>query len=540
MSHLKAWVDELHVTHTSQTSVALYQLLPQITLLKISPEKRLDMLEYLRPVVQQCISGLSKEFLNQPLILPEKAQKLATIAQALQKHMTNGYLAAVIALLQDPKANKATKAQPEWLALALHRAITGLSFMLLRSYQLYLPTAPNLWRELHSLYQITEQYHLGSYSVNDATLETTSQTTLRDTYQRALLLSTASCNQLKQHEVGQIFRLLEHWSHLLRLQPVSDKEASYVVHLHTDSAACSKKRGVIPIDNDTRELNTDALLSHLREIKNGEDKPSIGLNSHLLEHLCQKWQSQSVRAFPRRSQREPLEVAVGLSDIHFQLSNQVPFKQTLRPPGSVPIKADNTLFSSKDTSAAADPWQDAFDADEHHHVRIPTFDKEGSNEKHHSIYTIQTIDMSAGGYRLEWRESIPAHVKVGELMAHREPRRNRWHIGVIRWVKQTRHATQLGLQTLSVQAIALGAAMIQKTGDRSEYMRVLLIPELKTANQPSMLVTPALPFREYAKVTLNEAGKARLVQLTQRQFSSSACQQFTFRELDDNAAKQRN
>src|SRR5690606_33071038 len=92
---IKAWVDALPLTQMNFVSTQLYRALLEIARLKVSPEVRLAMLEHLRSPTQQTIQGLSQSFLNQPLILPEAARKTATVAQALQKHMSNGYLAVV-------------------------------------------------------------------------------------------------------------------------------------------------------------------------------------------------------------------------------------------------------------------------------------------------------------------------------------------------------------------------------------------------------------------------------------------------------------
>src|SRR5690625_7058051 len=88
-----------------------------------------------------------------------------------------------------------------------------------------------------------------------------------------------------------------------------------------------------------------------------------------------------------------------------------------------------------------------------------------------------------GGLCLEWREHIPSQVKAGELLGMREQGRRKWSVAVVRWMRQSRNATLLGLQVLSPHAVALAAAVVHKTDARSEYLRVLQLPALKAINR---------------------------------------------------------
>src|SRR6478609_7977830 len=128
-SSVKAWVRSLPLTQVQFVSGLLYQALPDVARYQTTSANRIQILETLRNPTLQSIEGLTQNFLNQPLILPEPAVKTATIAQALQKHCINGYLVAIRDLCSQPTQNNT-----ELLQLAIHRAITGLSLLLLRYY----------------------------------------------------------------------------------------------------------------------------------------------------------------------------------------------------------------------------------------------------------------------------------------------------------------------------------------------------------------------------------------------------------------------
>ena len=144
------WADELKLTQTKATSAELYKAVPEIAHLKTDAKSRFEMLEAVWPAVQHVAQELSKDFLNQPLMMPDAAQKAAIVAQALQKHLLDGYTVCVKELV-DQKRLKA--GQQELLQHAIFRAISCAGLLMLRNYQLYTPVPPGVWLRLHGLWR---------------------------------------------------------------------------------------------------------------------------------------------------------------------------------------------------------------------------------------------------------------------------------------------------------------------------------------------------------------------------------------------------
>ncbi|HEV8078495.1 MAG TPA: molecular chaperone, partial [Marinobacter sp.] len=189
--HVEQWLESLPLTRINFVSSILYSALPELARLKTDGENHLKLLETVRPVVQSCIGGLAHTFINQPLILPTHALKAATVAQALQKHLSNAYLGA----LRDcvTSGNKA-----ELVALAIHRALTGFGLLLLRSYQLYTPALNQLWVEIHTLYLLAEKRGLHQLPLSDPLNGNKGVKTIEQAYLRNILLTMARPNQLRQ------------------------------------------------------------------------------------------------------------------------------------------------------------------------------------------------------------------------------------------------------------------------------------------------------------------------------------------------------
>lgn len=508
---VKNWAESLPATQVNQTSVQLYKALPEVARLKTSADNRLEMLEYLRPCVLQCVEGLARHFLNQPLILPEAPLKSAVIAQALQKHLSAGYSLALAQLIANGRKSKGNE---EAMALACHRAITGLGMMLLRSYQLYSRVPPNLWLHLHSLYRLAEEYDLLDRPVDDPLLRRSGASTLAQAYHRILLLACSRPSQMRQTDVSATYDVLETWSHLVRLQKTDRPRPDnlFVVNLSADVAPLYKSRFSGKSGDDLRELN---LLQLLADFRKQREKRSNGVaislphtvSTALAEHLERAWGANQERSFERRSSMDKLDVCVGLGNLHHQTIGGISLEEFLGESAFEHIElsaVDEGNAASEDPQAKREP----------------------------DIHSVDVANSSPGGYCLVWRNRIPSQVKAGEVLGLREPGRHRWGLGIIRWVQQEGNASRLGVQLLAPRTIAYGAAVELPDGSFTDFRRVLMLRELKAANQPATLITAFAPFQENQRLRLNSHGETQLVQLNRRIFATGSVNQFTFRTLE--------
>ncbi len=565
-AQVKLWLQSLPLTQAQQVSAQLYTAVHEISRLHTSSDNRLAILELLRVPVHQTLTALASKYLNQPLILPEAALKTATVAQAIQKHFLNSYLAVVRELCATPDA-KDLQAQQ---ALAIQRALTALGLLLLRSYQLYLPIANQVWAEVHALYQLACSLELEQFPIEDKLPHHQGLHNIHNTYLRILLLATARPNQLRQDEIENTYNLLEMLAPLAELDTYNPagKENLFVVLTHSNRPPFYKSHwrpASNPGERPPLEIRTSQLVNKLHEQQkagnegvdaNVSQRNQLNLSAALTKHLAQAWSHLALRSFERQDVSASIEVTVGLTNIHFHLADEQPFNLFLNQSNTVAgAPAKGAIYQKRgvqlkgpETKKVDDPWGDAFEivGTQFDGRALPTINIEKtiqSQEKdnyqgQHPIYTVPLVDRSLGGYGLEWRTEIPVQVRAGELLGLREYGRNKWSIGVVRWAHQIKGATQLGVQVLAPHAIPVGLAAVHKTGGFAEYLRALQIPELRAINQPPSLITNAISFHEYSKARLytqsqegvsHEGDKS--VQLTQRLFATGAFSQFGFREL---------
>lgn len=548
------------MTQIQPVSALFYRALPEVSRLKTTPDNRLAILDVMRPAVFQCLEGLAQRYLNQPLIMPEAALKTATVAQAILKHMNNAYLVVVRDLCHqsDPKNELLDNK-----ALAIHRALSGFGQQILRNYQLYVPISSQVWAEIHALYQIACALQVEHIQVEDPLPHHQGIKTAHWAYLRLLLLASARPNQLRQEEVAQCYNALEVLVNAAELDKYDaiGKENLFVVLTAGNSPPLYKSRlSLVEAKQQAQyllELRTTGLIAKLKELQSApsdNSAPGPQLSTALTNHLIQAWSHLALRSFERQGVDADIEVTIGLTNIHFHLSGGEPFNLFLNQTHSFAGEEKGAIFQKRgaklkleETGKGEDPWGEAFDitgtildgerrSTTNIEFALATREKEDHSGKY-PVFTVPLTDRSPGGFGLEWREEIPVQVKAGELVGLREHGRNRWSVGVVRWAHQIKGATQLGIQVLAPQASPVGLAVIHKTGESSEYLRGLQIPELKAINQPASLITNAISFHEYSKVKLysrSPSGEPRddiNLQLTQRLFATGAFSQFAYRVL---------
>jgi hypothetical protein len=565
-AQVKLWLQRLPLTQVQQVSVHLYTAVQEISRLRTNSENRLAILELLRGPIHQTLNGLALKYLNQPLILPQAALKMATIAQAIQKHFLNGYLAVVGELCGARNAKDVQDQQ----ALSIHRALAALGLLLLRSYQLYLPVSSQVWAEVHALYQLACALKLEQLPVEDKLPHHQGLKTIHNVYLRILMLATARPNQLRQDEIESTYHLLERLAPLAELDAYdpAGKENLFVVLTDSNRAPFYKSHwrpASNPGAQPPLEIRTSHLVGKLHEQQKvgneGVDasvsiRNELNLSAALTKHLAQAWGHLALRSFERQESDAEIEVTVGLTNIHFYLADEQPFNAFLNQTSAVKgMPESGAIFQKRgvqlkgnDATKKDDPWGETFDIagtilDGAERPTLNIEMKINSREQadyqgQHPVYTVPLMDRSLGGYGLEWRNEIPVQVRAGELLGLREHGRNKWAIGVVRWAHQIKGATQLGIQLLAPHAIPVGLAAVHKTGGYAEYLRALQIPALRAVNQPPTLITNAISFHEYNKARLytqnqpgvsNEGDKS--IQLTQRLFATGSVSQFGFREL---------
>ena len=555
-----AWVQALPSGNARQTVQLLRQVIGDLNKVTLEPALRFNILEALRPSLFVATAALSRKFLNQPLVLPEELRQLAELNDSLFTIAGAGYALAAVQTIQ--QRDMVRDINPARLVCeALQRAIGFGGRKIMQAYQLYQPIEPRAWLTLHQLFSLAERQQLAHLPVVDPLVGSTSIATA---YLQPLLLACCKPNQLRQSDIASIFRGLQEWSELIRVDDPATGKGLFLIDLNTDQPPFyAALLGDSP-GGQCRYLDTERLVAHLEQLQQldkAEGRKGITFDqdttvpSNIIDHLITYLGTMSLRNFNRNRAGNKLWLGIGLSNAHYHLAGEVGFEQLLFGDQYIPSPSDriktNVFMKEqkrRDAWAEANPEQDyvretsgptkdpgeiAIEVDAATQEVLENRDllaDEPANR--YPIHPAHAVNASPGGYCVEWEGKLPKGIRSGDLACVREDGSRDWVIAVIRWISQIKDAEALmGVELLSPRAMPYGATVQQKTGDEAEPMRVLLLPEIKLVGQPHTLVTPRSGFKEKQKITLWREGEKFLVQLLRLVAATSTYNQFDFRYI---------
>ena len=551
----RLWAQNLPIANTKLVVQNLRTAITELNRVDMAPDLRFSIMEELRPSLHVALSTMSRRFLNQALVMPEEPRQMAELADNLYSLAATAYtIVAAHTLQQRDSIYRVNPAR--LLCEAIHRAMGFAGKKMLQTFQLHQPVQHYGWLELHQLYAMAERQQIADLPVEDK-LE--GNRTIATIYLQTLILGCCKPNQLRQSDLAAVYRGLQEWSSLIKLQATSTGEGLFRVDLGSDQPAAYSALGKPSSNSLHRLVETRDLVSHLQQLReqNGKadsvrvvfDKDTT-LPPNMLDHLINVLGSMSTRNFTRTVSREMLGLSVGLSSTHYHVAGKKTFEQVLHGLNYAPPAAEHIVVNrflekpeTRDDWEQANPHDDHSEDDDHAYHGEPVDDPdltvlEGhdsnklSPEKRYPIYPVHMTDASPGGYCLEWSVSLPSTVRTGDLVGVREGGRSDWIIAVIRWVSQLKDAKSLiGVELLSPRAMPYGARIQQKTGIEAPLRRVLLLPEIKLVGQPHTLITPRAGFKERQKVTLLREGEEFLVQLLRQISATGNFAQFDFRYI---------
>jgi hypothetical protein len=476
---------------------------------------------------------------------------VANLCQALQNHMAIGYK-----LIITQELPRFAKERAQLLTVALQRASHALCGPLMRASQLYCPIPEGLWLELHQLYRIASLHGLQQVQVRDGLTRNGKSLSQEQIYLGALLLGCARCNQMRQSGIARLAEALESWSSLASLHRADDPNSLFAIAPQLDGPPRYKSLfGDAELHNllglDPHAL-VDALKEHLLLPPDSSEPRRLqvpeGMPPDLLQHLASAWGDIAERTFQRNPGRGSLTLCIGMSAVHFNLAGKRSFSEVLKheeAPRSAQFKA-NKLGSG----SGPDVWAVAFDAQREsqweHGIPMEEIQYKSAKAGEQPVeevtdaypsYELPIVNHSPGGYCLSWPKEVPVQLQAGELLGTQDAPDQGWSVAVVRWIRQVRGGgTQMGIELIAPHAQPCGVQLVRKSEQNSQYLRALLLPEIRVISRPATLITPRLPFQESNKVVINHNGDETRAILSRKQTSTGSFSQFEYRALDETKA----
>lgn len=455
----------------------------------------LTTLELFRPPVTVIQHSITENYLAAATLPLNKKIAISGMVRALQNALIEAYSHFIYYCIEQPAA-----LPKELTAIAIHRTMNYLSESLLLSYQIYTFAPKDLWLKLHSLYQLAADLEtLDYFTVHAIDSEQAIKTSIKTSYQRALLLALANCYQLNFQEMQTLYPILGEWA--LKTQLRNSPQDLYLVRLTLDEPPIYQN---LAKDEDKNghwlSLDISYLIAHIERLINHPEQNTLSqLSPSLLEHLLKNWGNLPARVFPRLKQNTSMKVCIGLSAVHYFLTLADTSKSDNWQP-------DFLLAKQTDENSAADT----------------AMIKPG-----YIMYEWKIIDSSAVGYGLYCAAEQSEAIKVGEMIGIQPQAANlnpSFSLGVIRWIRITSENELL----LGIQLLATAITPVRlRINDQSKPLRALLLPEAEAEQLPT-LVTLDAPYELNTPLLMQHSGQEYSIELIRQINTGGRFKQFEF------------
>ncbi len=474
-----SWLASLPLADSVQTAQQIYQALFTLNRMSLEADVRLVLMELYRKPVAAVASGLQSHFVRLSLPLKPRLKQLADFLCQLHMEMAHGYKHVLKDGLDEHEPWES-----EAFILAVERSIRYLGEVLLRSYQMYMPAPPGVWKEIHGFYRYAELHDQANRPLTIDGLE--EGTSVTHAYLQTLLLGLCGPYQLPQNECHQVNTFLARWSKKAEISAaiqLIDPAGCFLIDLNADHPAVPFPRDV-PLHPEPalRALNAIELARVVHDfskrLQKGEPPSTLGLGFEcvgsacvdILKRMLRFWGFAGRRQYSRRQSPQSLSLCVGLNAVHFFCDGQRPFtppqavaaipEHALEPPDRFALEAE-----SQDERPVTAPLPELFRVDSRWQVR----------------------DESAGGLSLARSGDAGIPVRVGDIIGIQNPLLNQWRVGAVRWVKSanTQHV-EMGVEMLAPHAYPFA---VRPAGtDVVPYSQALLLPPIEVLHQPATLL----------------------------------------------------
>ncbi|AXI02429.1 hypothetical protein [Aquirhabdus parva] len=528
-SEMQTWVASLSMLNVGETAKQLYITLQELLAVEDIPDPvRYELMEVLRPAIYTIIESLSKHYINQNVLLDQRAERIAGLAQQLRVYSAMVYRGIALRTAENYQAQNfglfaigKKKSMLQLIGQATHRGLTEFFRLLAESKLLYLPIYKGMWLRLHELFNLAEQFDLGSFSLRDENQIYGKALTIQQAYLRSIFMSTCNTNKLRQAEIKKISQLSEIWVDLLKISAAPSQEDLFLV----DTAIDAPPMYITELKEITPEMfyiDARPLLAHFENLNTNDPEllnpaEETLLSATLKLHLLHTLKPPMERSSERHPRKGTVYLSLGLIGTHYQTSGQQNFETVIQ---------NQQLTANTPHPGISNTFQ--IDSDVIYTAQEEQI-RQNATREYLESYECQIVNISMGGYCIRWQGTTPSVLRSGELIAVREHNSSTWSIGLIRWVQQHLHTgAEFGVEILSQQGKACGARVIRQDGYSSEYMRTLLLPEVKEQNRATTIITPTLAFRSGHKISIRLGSEEVRAQLTRELVITQSFSQFEF------------
>jgi hypothetical protein len=532
-AEMQTWLANLSMLNVGETAKQLFTTLRELTDLDIDETLRLELCESLRPAVHTINTSLAKHYINQNVLLDERSERIAELSQQLRAYPASMYRTIALRSADQLRTQNfglfgsgKKRAHLQTIGNAIHRGITELTGLLYETQLLYLPTFKGLWNRLHELFELAAALDLRQHMLADANQVYDRILTIDQAYLRAIFLSACNTNKLRQTEIKKLYQFSELWVQLIDLRPSSSGHDLFLVDPSHDSPPMYITK-YSELGPKTYYVDVRRLLAHFEDLTAANPtllNPAEAslLSGSLKYHLILTFTAPLERSYARHAYNGVIDLALGLIGTHYQLAEQRSFEDVIETQHMVQTAEYSPTTSTGLGLASSGDFDISYTPQDEQ-------TKAEATREHIETYRCSIVNISPGGYCVRWSGKTPTVLRTGELVAVREPSDKTWHVGLIRWVKQNpTEGAEFGIEILSPRGKPCGARVLRKDGSSTDYMRTLLLPEMKNLNRPATIITPILAFKTGYRISIRLGREEVKAQLTREIMVTQSFSQFEF------------
>ncbi len=560
---VETWASNLPIANTGASSKHIFQSLVEFNRIELSNLKRIKIVNIFRPMVKHVAANLRKYYLDSPLPLAAKNQKIVVLCRELHSELANSYKI----IIEKMTSEQGEAFERKLMIVALHQAIYYLSKVLYYSAIVYNPYPVGIWREIHQLFAFAEQNNIAKIKIKEGSGGSGSTSTIEEIYKNTILLDLASPYRLRQQEIEHLYQKLPEWAeHIQIFTPHSSEEhaSHFFVTANSDDPPMHLSLRTKELSRHCRLIDTHELARHLRKelktIFTQKDERSIftremQVTVPMLRKVIKSITFAPKRGFIRTKLNFELETTVGIKAVHSQITTyraNIPADQgtTTLEEGEEGLKDSSFLdsyFTADNDSLQIvpldHPVDEAIPYPSHTHDAHDTWIVDDGapawatkkQEQDDNTFSCKTFNESAGGYCINWSGNNPPKIRVGELIGIQSASDNsQFSIGITRWLKHMPGVgMQLGMEIISPTA---DAVRIRTPGDElhgESTHECILLPELTASNRPACLILPILNIHIGNTISIENGDVERAAKLIRLLESTGTFSQFEFVYLDE-------
>lgn len=538
-SDMEAWLSELSLLNMAEVSKQIRTTLSEIAVLNCDEAKRLELMETMRLAVRNLINSLGKHYINQAVVLDNKGINVAQFVQHLRAqsfaiyHLIAQRLCAAKKSAKGGLSSLFSKFDGKKESLAIHRAMSEAAGLLYETKLLYLPDIQGLWSKLHGLYLQAQELGTLGVSFDDPIANYGKAQTLHDVFMRSVVLSIARTNRLRQSEIKKLYEHTELWSPLLKADKSPHANDLFLIDLSSDNTPMYITTSQ-SLSGNIIYINASDLLAHLKLIKSNAPETSLLhrsekslVHNNMVSFVANSIEEPLERHFSRHPCEGTLKVCIGFLGTHYHVAGSRQFADVIELKHLVQQEEQAEILIDKSRYLGdSDLMFDGVDGG-------PKIDRVMLK-----VYEVAILDMSPGGYRVSWQGVSAPSLRTGEIMCLKENDPDKWQVGIIRWVQQNPGVgADFGIEVISTKATACGVKPARPEDGQADYMRAILLPEVKSLNRAATIITPNFNFKPNHRIKIRIGSEEVYAKIGAEHISTQSFNHYDFTILANATGK---